>query len=182
LSSGGPEAIASEAERGAGNQGDRGNAVSRPWWLGLAVIAIGCVCLYGAMGLPQGARYAAVGPGMFVTGAGGGLVILGVILLVQIARGERFEPQDAEDATGSERADPRALGLAFVAALVPIFTIDPLGLPITALISFVLVARAFGSKRLLLDMFWGAALGCLAWLLFSRLGLQLGGFLPIAGL
>jgi putative tricarboxylic transport membrane protein len=174
--------LSNSPDAGTSNPGDRDAAVSRPWWLGIAVIAIGCVCLYGAMGLPQGARYAAVGPGMFVTGAGGGLVILGVILLVQIARGERFEPQDAEDAAGSEKADPKALGLAFAAALVPVFTMEPLGLPVTALISFVLVARAFGSKRPLFDAFWGAALGILAWLLFSRLGLQLGGFLPIAGL
>jgi putative tricarboxylic transport membrane protein len=143
---------------------------------------LGCVCLYGASGLPQGARYAAVGPGLFVTVAGGGLVVLGLILLVQIARGERFEPQDAEDASGNERADPKALAFALVAAVVPVFTMEPLGLPITALISFVLVARAFGSRRILLDVVSGAGLGIAAWLLFTRLGLQLGGFLPIAGI
>jgi putative tricarboxylic transport membrane protein len=161
--------------------GDRANAVSRPWWLGLAVIALGCVCLYGASGLPQGARYAAVGPGFFVSVAGGGLVVLGLILLVQIARGERFEPQDAEDAASNAKADPKALAYALAASCVPIFTIARLGLPITAVISFTLVARAFGSRRPLLDIVYGAALGIVAWLLFTELGLQLGKFLPVAG-
>jgi putative tricarboxylic transport membrane protein len=157
-------------------------AVSRPWWLGAAVVALGCVCLYGATGLAQGARYAAIGPGLFVTVAGGGLVLLGVLLLVQIARGERFEPQDSEDAAGDVKADPKALAIALVAAVVPIFTMQPLGLPITAMLSFTLVARAFGSKKTLLDLVYGALLGIFAWFLFTRLGLQLGGFLPIAGI
>jgi putative tricarboxylic transport membrane protein len=149
--------------------------------LSLAVIALGCVCLYGASGLPQGARYAAVGPGFFVSVAGGGLVLLGLILLVQIARGERFEPQDAEDTASNAKASPRALAYALAASCIPIFTMAPLGLPITAMISFTLVARAFGSRRPLLDIAYGAALGVVAWLLFTELGLQLGSFLPIAG-
>jgi putative tricarboxylic transport membrane protein len=159
-----------------------GAAASRPWWLGGLVVALGALCLYGASGLPQGARYAAIGPGLFVTLAGAGLVILGLMLLVQIARGERFEPQDAEDAAANVPADHKALAIAFAAAVVPIITMQPLGLPITAMISFVLVARALHSKRLVMDIVAGLALGIASWFLFTELGLQLGGFLPIAGL
>lgn len=163
------------------DQGGGARAVSRPWWLGGLVIALGGVCLYGAFGLPQGARYAAIGPGLFVTIAGAGLVILGILLLVQIARGEQFQSQDAEDASGTDKADPVALFTALAAACVPILTMRHLGLPITAMVSFTLVARAFGSRNILLDLVWGALLGAFSWFLFTRLGLQLGGFLPIAG-
>lgn len=156
-------------------------AASRPWWLGAVVIALGCVCLYGAFGLPQGARYAGIGPGMFVTIAGGGLVILGLLLTVQIARGETFSAQDAEDASGATTADWPAFFTALAAACVPVLTMQALGLPLTAMLSFTLVARSFGSRKILLDLGYGAALGVAAWFLFSRLGLQLGGFLPIAG-
>jgi putative tricarboxylic transport membrane protein len=166
-----------DVEAGGGDQ-----AASRPWWLGAAVIALGCVCLYGAFSLPQAARYAAIGPGLFVTMIGASLVILGLILLVQIARGETFVPQDTEDASGSEKADMPALLTALAAAIVPILTIQALGLPITAMLSFTLVARAFGSRKAVIDIISGALLGALSWLLFTRLGLQLGGFLPIAGL
>lgn len=157
------------------------SAASRPWWLGAGVIALGCVCLYGAFGLPQGARYAGIGPGLFVTVAGAGLVILGLLLMVQIARGESFNPQDAEDASSDTRADWPAFFTALAAACVPVLTMQALGLPLTAMLSFTLVARSFGSRKTLLDIAYGAALGVAAWFLFSRLGLQLGGFLPIAG-
>jgi putative tricarboxylic transport membrane protein len=159
-----------------------GAAASRPWWLGGLVVVLGAICLYGASGLPQGARYAAVGPGLFVTLAGAGLVVLGLMLLVQIARGERFEPQDAEDAAADVPANHKSLAIAFAAAVVPIVTMAPLGLPITATVSFVLVARALHSKKLVTDIVAGFLLGCAAWFLFTQLGLQLGGFLPIAGL
>lgn len=164
------------------NQVEAGTrAGPRPFWLAGVVIAMGAVCLYGAFGLPQTSRYAAVGPGLFVTIAGVGLVILGILLAIQIARGEQFVAQDAEDAEAGQKADPRALILALAAACVPIVTIKYLGLPITATISFVLVAMAFGSKKLLMDIICGAVLGTAAWFLFSRLGLQLGQFLPVAG-
>lgn len=164
-------------EAGGGTQ-----AASRPWWLGALVIVLGGICLYGAFSLPQGARYAAIGPGLFVTMAGAGLVLLGLILLVQIARGETFNPHDSDDACGSEKADTAALLTALAAASIPILTIQALGLPITAMLSFTLVARAFGSRRALADTIAGALLGSLSWLLFTQLGLQLGGFLPVAGL
>lgn len=155
---------------------------ARPWWIGIAVILIGALWVYGGLSLPQSSRYAAVGPGMFVTMIGIVLIVLGIILLTQIARGEKFEPQSEEDAAGDAKADPKALGLALAAAVLPIFLIQWLGLPITAMISFALVARAFGSRRSLLDLLYGALLGSAAWLLFTELGLQLGGFLPIAGI
>lgn len=161
--------------------GGGGIAAPRPFWLAAIVIALGCVCLYAAFGLPQGARYAGIGPGLFVTVAGAGLVVLGLILMVQIARGERFQAQDAEDASGSEKADWPAFFTALAAALVPVLTMQAIGLPITAMLSFTLVARSFGSRKTLMDLVYGAIVGVVAWFLFTRLGLQLGGFLPIAG-
>lgn len=156
-------------------------SAARPWWLGAAIIALGCLCLYGGYQLPQGARHAGIGPGLFVTAVGLGLVVLGLLLTIQIARGESFQPQDAEDASGSEKAHPVAFFTALAAACVPALTIEALGLPITATLSFALVARAFGSRKIVTDLVSGAVLGSLAWFLFSQLGLQLGGFLPVAG-
>ncbi|HLU04081.1 MAG TPA: tripartite tricarboxylate transporter TctB family protein [Advenella sp.] len=154
---------------------------ARPWWLGIAVIILGCVCLYATTTLPATAQYAAIGPGMFVTIAGGGLLVLGILLLLQIARGERFEAQDAENAAGNLPMDKRAFFTALAATIVPALTMETLGLPITAMVSFMLVARAFGSSKIVIDLLTGAILGTVCWFLFSRLGLQLGGFLPLAG-
>lgn len=167
----------------ANNGGSRKAAsiASRPYWIGLGLIAIGAVWLFNAAGLPQGARYAAVGPGLFVTLAGGALVLLGAILIVQIRMGENFQPQDAEEADGDARMDKRAFLTALLAVALPIATMGALGLPFTATMSFMLVANAFGSRRWWLDLVWGGMLATLAWLLFAQLGLQLGRFFPPLG-
>lgn len=154
---------------------------SRPYWIGVGLMVIGAVWLYNAFGLPQGARYAAVGPGLFVTLAGGALLILGAVLILQIRRGESFEAQDAEDAEGNAKMDKRAFLTALLAVALPIGTMSPLGMPFTATLSFTLVANAFGSRRWWLDVVFGAVLSCAAWLLFSQLGLQLGRFFPPLG-
>jgi putative tricarboxylic transport membrane protein len=152
----------------------------RPWWLGGAVIALGLVWLYGALSLPQAATYAVVGPGFFPALIGAGLVALGVLLLVAVARGERFEPQDAEDVDASRAASRGAFWTTVVAGVIPVFVIRPFGFPIAATLAFALTARAFGSRRLLLDLGVGLILGIACWLLFSRLlGLALPGFPPL---
>jgi len=155
---------------------------NRPWWLGLAVMFMGAVCFHASTELAATAQYAAIGPGLFVAAVGLGLIVLGVLLLIQIARGEVFEPEEAENASAGKTMDKRAFFTALVAVILPALTIEALGLPVTAMLSFMLVARAFGSRRLVSDLIVGFVLGSLSWLLFGWLGLQLGGFFPLAGL
>lgn len=174
--------MSTEASRPAVANDGRVSPAPKPYWIGALVMAMGAIWIYGAMQLPQGARYAAVGPGLFPTIAGAGLLILGAILTTQIARGEKFRPQDAEDADSTASMDRVAFFTALLAAATPIVTMVPLGLPVTATISFALVARAFGSRRWILDLVVGAILASLAWFLFSRLGLQLGRFFPPLGI
>ena len=167
-----PESIQAESKQ-------TDTAQARPWWLGIAVVLMGAVCLYASSSLPATAQYAAIGPGLFVTIAGIGLVVLGVLLLIQIARGEKFEPQDTENALGNQPMDKRAFFTALAATMVPALTMEILGLPLTAMLSFMLVARAFGSKRTVLDLIIGFVVGSFSWYLFSILGLQLGDFFPL---
>lgn len=154
---------------------------SRPWWLAALVIAIGGICILGASTLPPPSRYAGIGPGTVPRVIGFVLIGLGVVLAIQIARGETFKAQGAEYADADAPMSLRAFLLALAAAALPIVTLRSLGLPLVAMVSFTLVARAFGSRRLLLDLVTGAILGGMSWLLFDRLGLQLGGFMPFAG-
>lgn len=144
-------------------------------------MAMGGVWLYGAASLPQTAQYAAIGPGLFVTAIGAGLVVLGAVLTLQIARGEQFAPQESEDAMSDAPADWRALAMAVAAAALPLLTIRQLGFPLTATLVFALVARAFGSRRPVLDLAIGLAISLLAYFGFIRLGVSLGGFLPLLG-
>ena len=158
--------------------GGRPAAPARPWWLGLCIIAIGCLWLYGAASLPQTAQYAAIGPGLFVTLIGIALIGLGAVLIAQIARGERFSPQEAEDAMADAPADKVAFFTALAAAALPILTMRALGFPVTAAISFLLVARAFGSRRLLLDFALGVLIAAMSYWGFTALGVGLGPAFP----
>ena len=160
-------------------EGGRPSAPARPFWLGLLVMALGGVWLYGAASLQQTAQYAQIGPGFFLTIIGIALVVLGGMLLVQVARGEQFAAQEAEDAAADAPADTRALLTAVAAAAVPILTMRHLGFPLTAMLSFALVARAFGSTRPVLDLLIGIGLGAFAYFAFIKLGVTLGGFLPL---
>src|SRR5262245_40094483 len=154
----------------------------RPWWLGVAVAALGAVWLHGAWSLPPTATYAAIGPGLFVTIVGIGLLVLGALLVVAAVRGERFEPQEAEDADASREPSRRAFWLTVLAGVLPVFLVRLLGFPVAAALAFALVARAFDSRRLAFDLALGLGLGIACWLLFSRfLGLPLPGF-PVAGI
>lgn len=150
----------------------------QPWWLGLAVILLGAICIYAASSLSLSAQYAAIGPGLFVALVGGGLILLGILLLFQMARGTAFDPEERE---GDPGMDKRAFLTVLLAAIVPALAMEGLGLPLTAMLSFMLVARGLGSKRMLLDLISGFVLGAACWYMFSMLGLQLGGFMPLAG-
>lgn len=150
-----------------------GPARGRPFWLGFAVLALGGVWLYGAFALPQTVRYAVIGPGMFPMLVAGGLLLLGVLLLVQIARGERFAPQEAEDVDADAPVSRRGFWTSVAAAVTPILTMRPLGFPITAALVFALVARAFGSATLARDLLMGLAIGVLCWYGFALLGIGL---------
>lgn len=150
------------------------DAASRPWWVGFAVLAIGAFWLYGASLLQFGSTHARVGPGVFVALTGGGLVLLGLVLLAQIARGARFETQDSEDAASDQPADWTAFGTAVLAASLPLYTMERFGFVLTAALMFALIARAFGSRRLLVDIAIGAVLAAACWFGFSKLGVDLG--------
>lgn len=122
-----------------------------------------------------------MGPGLVPALVGAGLILLGGLLVLAVARGERFEPQDAEDADPTRPPSRRALWTAVAAGLAPIPVIRLLGFPIGAALAFALTARAFGSRRWPIDLLLGLLLGTACWALFSRvLGLALPGF-PFLG-
>jgi putative tricarboxylic transport membrane protein len=154
----------------------------RPYWLGAGIAAIGAVWLYQALSLPQQAQYAQIGPGFFVSLVGVALIVLGALLTLQIHRGETFEAQQGEDTDADAEASWPALGMTVAAAALPLLAIDMIGFPATATLMFLLVSRAFGSRRYLLNAVLGIAFSLICWFGFSALGVQLGGLFPSMGL
>ena len=154
---------------------------ARPWWLGLGVVALGGIWLNGALSLDIVANYGGIGPGLFVGLVGAGLVLLGILLTIRIGLGERFEPQATEDMTPDAPFSRGGFLLTTMAAAVPLATMQPAGFPVTAALVFTLVARAFGTRRILQDLVFGLILGSACWYGFRSLGVNLGGFLPLMG-
>lgn len=145
----------------------------RPWWIPGGIVALGGVMLYGASQLGQSDAHSGVGPGLFVTVIGVVLVVLGVALAVKVGRGTAFDSPEEEEQT---RRGP--LFLAALALAAPLVLMQTVGFPVTAAVVFAGVARAFGSRHLLVDVVTGAVLGSVAWFFFNWLGVNLGPFLP----
>lgn len=153
----------------------------RPYWIAAGTVGWGAIVLWKAAELPQFDQYAHVGPGFMPSAVGFALVALGLILAVQIYRGVPFEEQGAEDVSEDHKVNYGALVLAAVACALPMLTMKPLGFVVTCTGCFVLVAAAFKSRRWLLNLAIGLGFSLLCWWLFRKLGVQLGGLLPMMG-
>lgn len=157
----------------------------RPYWIAAAVALWGLVVLAKAMDLAQFDQHAGIGPGFLPSAVGAGLLLLAALLALQIARGVRFEEQEAEDvvvdAAGAHVVSHRALALAAAACLLPVLAMKPLGFVLTCTGCFVLVAAAFRSQRHGLNLLIGLGFSLVCWAAFRKLGVQLGGLFPIAG-
>ena len=151
----------------------------RPWWVGVAIIAMGSVWLYGASTLSQSSSISGVGPGIFVTLIGVALIVCGVVLVVQLSRAVDDRAALAED--GEEKTPFQAVPFvtALVAVASPTLLMTSIGFPLTAALIFAAVTHAFGSRRILFDLAVGAVLSSTSWFVFRWLGVELGSFLPL---
>jgi putative tricarboxylic transport membrane protein len=123
--------------------------------ISLFVLAVGVTFGVGAFQLKGDTGYAGIGPAFLPTIVSAFLVALGLGLFYQAATGgfRRLEVQASEsrpDLMGAVWVSAGILGMAFLMK----FT----GFVIAAVVLFVCVARAFGSKRVALDAAIGAAL------------------------
>lgn len=144
---------------------------------------MGAVWIYGSAELSQLSSIAVIGPGVFVSLIGAGLVIVGAVLTFQFASSSDTSFQEApEDGAETAPFSLRPLLIALALVALPVFLMKDVGFPITAAIVFAGVAFAFGSRRLILDFLIGALISVISWFLFHRLGVDLGGFLPMLGI
>ncbi|WP_293856871.1 tripartite tricarboxylate transporter TctB family protein [uncultured Alsobacter sp.] len=127
--------------------------------------------------LPLFEQYTGLGPGFMPMAVGLGLLGVAASLVWQVLQGERFMPEEAEGADASAPVSLPRLGLAAAGVFSPVVTFPQLGFPLGATLAFTLVARAFGSKKPLLDLVFGGLLSAAAWFAFTKLGVQLGPFL-----
>jgi putative tricarboxylic transport membrane protein len=164
------------------------NQISLPDVLfAVAAVLLGVFVLIQAGAMSSTSTFARVPPNIFPLIVGIGLLIFGLVLLVNAMRGEKAEPASEEDADPDAPTNYLALGFIGTGLLVQILLMNTLGFVITASLMFASTAqgfrptsshtrlRAFGK-----DILIGVAISVIAYLGFTRgLGLQLpAGILP----
>ena len=138
--------------------------------IGIGVLALAGVILWQAGTVPS-PPYAQMGPRVALYIIGGGMGLLGCALAFTAATGRWRAEEDAD----AGPPDLRALAWLAAALVINILVIEKLGFIIASTIMFALVARAFGSMRLMRDGAIGLAIAVTAYLGFDKLlGIRIG--------
>lgn len=139
--------------------------------LSAGMLAMAGIIAWQTSSIAVSPLYAKVGPTVFpyFTAAG-----LGVFALLLLRQGFRDGWQDEEE----KATPPEWKAIAYVVAglIANVSLIKPLGFTAASVILFTLVARGFGSRRLLRDAAIGLLLALAAYFGFAKiLGVNIGG-------
>ncbi len=140
--------------------------------IAVAVLVLAAFVLAGAQQVGSSGMVSQVGPRLVPDLVGAGLAALGLALGWSALHGGW--PSEDDEETGP--ADWRALVWLGAGLVLNLLLIGPLGFSIAVTVMFVLVARAFASRRPLQDAAIGLAIALAAWACFEKLlGIQVGG-------
>jgi len=139
--------------------------------LSIALGALGVFVIVGTQDISAGGGYSQVGPRAFPYMIGAGLVILGGILSWQaVSGGWRHVPMDE----AHDEPDWAAFAILSAAVILHMVSIAWAGFVLASTFLFTLVARGFGSRRLVRDIVVGLILSGIAFFVFTQgLGLNL---------
>ena len=127
------------------------------------LVVVGAVVLYDAIGLEDGFADQPVQPYAIPYVVGAVLIVLGVLLAVATARGDRPEAEEGEDIDLTQGTDLRTVGMLAGVLLVNILLIDWLGWAITGAMLFAGCAGVLGSRSHVRDIALGTALSVGSW-------------------
>ncbi len=141
--------------------------------VGLFVLGLGALALWQAGAIPASPLYSQVGPRAVPYAVAAVLAALGAGLVAQAVRGGWS--QTLEEVREAPPTNWRALTLLGAGLLANLALIGPLGFCLAASVQFVLVAAAFGSRRLLRDAVLALGLTLVVWFGFVELlGVNIG--------
>lgn len=115
--------------------------------LAVAVVAIGAITILDGMGQPVSRSASGLGAGQFPIIVGILTAVLGAVLVVQVLRGRLGHPDAAEGDLDVRTLHWWQLALSGAAMVGFALTVDVLGYPIAAALTFVAVAIATGARR-----------------------------------
>jgi putative tricarboxylic transport membrane protein len=139
--------------------------------ISLGLIALGAFIAWETRGIAETQGYAQIGPRLFPYVVGSGLTLFGAVLAWQaVAGGWRHVPLDEAHAT----PDWSAFVIITVGVVLHMAIIGWAGFIIASAALFVLIARGFGSRRLVRDAIIGIVLAAVVFFVFTlALGLSL---------
>lgn len=147
-----------------------------PLALAVALLAVAAIAGWQLLQMPEPPAHAAVGPRAMPGALVVVLAALAIAYLMGALRGRQVDLLD--DPAGSplpgapRRVALLSIGLAAILMLTP-----AAGIGVACTLAFVMVARAFGSRRVLRDLVAGLVFVFAIWFVFDRLlGVQLGRF------
>ena len=142
--------------------------------LTLGIVALGVYVLLGTRDIELGSGYDRIGPRFFPLGVGAGLIVIGGWLAAWPPRHRAASSE--EDGAVSEplRLNWTPIGYLGLALVLQLWLLDRAGFVVAASLQFLLVARAFHSRRPVRDALVGVLLCATVYVAFSRgLGLTL---------
>jgi putative tricarboxylic transport membrane protein len=135
--------------------------------LGIALIIAGLLFVWGTSEIHVAPSYSKVGPRVFPFAISFGLVLLGILYLVESWRGVQTPPDEHE-------ASNWPIFIIGAAIVLDALLFEWLGFILSSTLLFLLVAIGFGSRRYLRDFVLGFALAVAAYITFVHgLGLSL---------
>jgi putative tricarboxylic transport membrane protein len=133
----------------------------------LGLLVIGLFVLVDTGNIPQGQSFSGVGPRFFPYLVGAGLTVCGALLAWRAVRGGWRAMPDYDGV--HDAPDWRAFALISAGIVLHMVLIGWAGFILAGVVLFMLVARGFGSVRLVRDIVIGAVLVTAAYLVFTRL-------------
>jgi putative tricarboxylic transport membrane protein len=128
--------------------------------LGAFAILLGAYVAIDAAGYHDGSTYDSLGPSLLPYIIAAGLVLTGLPILLKALLSGR-------PGSAFAQVDWTAIALITAALIIPILFIVPLGwIPVITVV-FALGARAFGSRRTLVDLGFGLAFGVVTFVVFN---------------
>ncbi len=139
------------------------------WVIAAGLTGIGVVVLTDGLGQRVSTSASGIGAGFMPTVVGSLMLVLAVALIVQLARGKRGEPEQAEGDVDLNTTHWIPLAVTVLALVFFVFAVEPLGYPITATIVMFAIAWAMGSRRWWASLLIAVIVSCVIYFSFTRL-------------
>jgi putative tricarboxylic transport membrane protein len=136
--------------------------------LSLVLLILGLVVLLDGLGQPEAASASGIGAGLFPIIVGVILMLVSAMLVIEVLRGKRGEPEDDEGDIDTSRLAAWQLLLTIAAIIFFILVLEVIGYILSAAITFWAIAFAMGARRHIRSGVIALGISAAIYLLFTQ--------------